>query len=181
MKDELIVELYLSRSENAIRETDVKYGKYLFSIAYHILNDHEDSKEAVNDTYLGAWKSIPPHRPTVLSAFLGKIARRVSINKWRSAVRIKRGGGEIPLALDELEECIPANYSVESEVDAKELAELLNDFLSTLSDTELKIFMRRYWYMEPVSEISRQLGYGESKVKTTLHRTRKKLMLRLKR
>ena len=106
MDDSVIVELYWTRSESAIAETSSKYGKYCYSIAYNILLSSEDADESVNDTYLGAWNSIPPHRPSTLSTFLGKITRRISIDRWRKRHAAKRGGGEVALALDELSECL---------------------------------------------------------------------------
>ena len=106
MEDIQIVDLYFARNEQAIKETAQKYGKYLFSIAYNILSSNRDSEEAVNDTYMGAWHSIPPHRPNRLSTYLGKITRRISLEKWKYFHAQKRGGGEVPLALEELSECL---------------------------------------------------------------------------
>ncbi|XBX10749.1 sigma factor (plasmid) [Enterocloster clostridioformis] len=122
MEDDSIVNLYWTRSENAISETSKKYGNYCYSIAYNILGNAEDADESVNDTYLDAWNNIPPHHPSILSTFLGKITRRISIDKWRSRNAKKRGGGEIVLVLDELSDCIPSNQNVEHEVEAAELA-----------------------------------------------------------
>jgi len=109
MEDNRIVDLYWTRNETAITETTSKYGKYCYAIAYNILYDKEDADESVNDTYLGAWNAMPPHRPSILQTFLGKITRRVSLKKWRDSHRDKRGGGEVFLALDELSECVPSN------------------------------------------------------------------------
>ncbi|MCD7848166.1 MAG: sigma-70 family RNA polymerase sigma factor [Oscillospiraceae bacterium] len=176
MDDNLIIDLYWARSEDAIGETDKKYGSYLGTIAYNILYSHEDSSEAVNDTYLRAWDSMPPERPNILSAYLGKITRRISLNKRRDQRAEKRGGGEINLVLDELSESIPSGFSVEQEVDAKALGETLNKFLGNLKETERDMFLRRYWYMDSVKDIAEMFGCGESKVKTTLFRIRKKLL-----
>ncbi len=110
MEDDHIIDLYWARSEDAITETSEKYGKYCYAIAYHILSNAEDAEESVNDTYLGAWRNMPPHRPSILSAFLGKITRRISIDKWRGRTADKRGGGEIVLALDELADCVPSGH-----------------------------------------------------------------------
>ena len=126
MEDGSIVNLYWARSENAISETSKKYGNYCYSIAYNILGNVEDADESVNDTYLDAWNNIPPHRPSILSTFLGKITRRISIDKWRGQTAEKRGSGEIVLVLDELSDCIPSNQSVEHEVEAAELAQLID-------------------------------------------------------
>lgn len=176
LDDNLIIDLYWARSEDAIGETDKKYGSYLGTIAYNILYSHEDSSEAVNDTYLRAWDSMPPERPNILSAYLGKITRRISLNKRRDQRAEKRGGGEINLVLDELSESIPSGFSVEQEVDAKALGETLNKFLGNLKETERDMFLRRYWYMDSVKDIAEMFGCGESKVKTTLFRIRKKLL-----
>ena len=102
MQDNQIVDLFWARNEQAIDATAKKYGRYCYRIAFNILNNQEDADESVNDTYMGAWKSMPPHCPSVLSTFLGKLNRRISLNKWRNQNRTKRGGGEVMLALDEL-------------------------------------------------------------------------------
>ncbi len=176
MEDSAIIELYWGRSENAIDETDKKYGGYLGTIAYNILYNREDAGEAVNDTYLKAWDSMPPQRPNILSAFLAKITRRISLNMRRAALAEKRGGGEIDLVLDELSESIPSGVSVEQELDAKVLTETLNTFLGSLKETERDMFMRRYWYMDSIKDIAGMFGCGESKVKTTLFRIRQRLI-----
>ena len=124
MEDNRIVDLYWARSEDAITETSEKYGKYCYSIAYNILSNAEDADESVNDTYLDAWHNMPPHRPSILSTFLGKITRRISIDKWRGRTADKRGGGEIVLALDELADCVPSDHSVEHEVEAAALEKI---------------------------------------------------------
>lgn len=175
MEDLQIVDLYFARNESAIDETQRKYGKYLFSIAYNILSSHRDSEEAVNDTYLGAWRSIPPHRPQRLSTYLGKITRRVSIEKWKFYHAQKRGGGEVALALEELEDCIPGGETPEQTIEMKELTARINCFLKMLPDTEQKVFLNRYWYLTPIKRIARDFGYSESKVKSMLSRTRGKL------
>jgi len=176
MDDSRIVDLYWARSDSAIPETAAKYGRYCQAIAWNILYSIEDAEEAVNDTYLGAWNSMPPHRPHVLSAFLAKITRRAALNKWRDRNRGKRGGGEVTLALDELEDCIPSSYDVEREVQAAELAEVINAFVTALPATERRVFVCRYWYLDPVSAICLQFGFSQEKVKTMLFRTRKKLL-----
>lgn len=144
MDDNRIVDLYWKRSEQAITETSMKYGKYCYAIAYNILYNNEDSEESVNDTYLAAWNSMPPKRPDILSAFLGKITRYISIDRWKNRMALKRGGGEITLVLEELEECVSAKMSVEEEYLKKELLEDINQFLADLPETERKVFMYRY-------------------------------------
>ena len=175
MNDQKIVELYWARSEAAIDETAKKYGKYCHRIAYNILFDDEDSKECVNDTYLNAWESIPPHRPNPLATFLGKITRNLSLNRYQRKNAAKRGGGQLPLVLDELYECIPAPGSEDQIIDDLLLAELINRFLSELSPESRRIFMRRYWYMSPIAEIAKSYSITQSKVKMSLLRSRNAL------
>lgn len=181
MEDMQIVDLFFARNEQAIDETAHKYGNYLFSIADHILSSNRDAEEAVNDTYLGAWKSIPPHRPDRLSTYLGKITRRCSLEKWKAMHAQKRGGGEVPLALEELSECIPAGETPEQTMELKELTQLLNTFIRTLAETEQRVFVCRYWYLMSVKTISRNFGFTESKIKSMLSRTRGKLKTYLER
>lgn len=176
MEDDSIVNLYWARSENAISETSKKYGNYCYSIAYSILGNVEDADESVNDTYLDAWNNIPPHRPSILSTFLGKITRRISIDKWRGRTAEKRGGGEIVLVLDELSDCIPSNQSVEREVEAAELSQLIDNFVMSLSPMERRVFICRYWYLDPIADIAQRFGFSQSKVKMMLHRQRKNLL-----
>lgn len=175
MDDKSIIDLYLDRSEQAISETSVKYGKYCFSIAFNNLSDKEDSEESVNDTYLAAWNNIPPRVPSILSTFLGKITRNISLNRWKSRRAYKRGGGEVPLALDELEECISTGESVEDTFEKKELLRSMNRFLDALPDTERNLFVCRYWYLDPIHDIAQRFGFTESKVTSMLHRIRGKL------
>ena len=175
MEDARIVELYWARSERAIDETSAKYGKYCYAIAHNILANAEDADESVNDTYLAAWNSIPPHRPAILSTFLGKIARRISIDKWRARSAEKRGGGELALALDELSECVPSDTNVEQIVEAEELGKAIDRFVMALPIMERRVFICRYWYLDPVASICHQFGFSQSKVKVMLHRTRKSL------
>lgn len=143
MDDRSMVDLYWARSERAIAETASKYGKYCYAIAFNILADAQDADESVNDTYLGAWNSMPPHRPSTLRTFLGKITRRISLKKWRDKTRDKRGGGEVAVALEELEECIPLVASVEQEVITSELSKMLNCFIAELPETERQVFICR--------------------------------------
>lgn len=175
MEDAKIVALYWARSENAIDETAAKYGRYCFAIANNILADAEDANESVNDTFLSAWNSIPPHRPAVLSTFLGKLTRRIAIDKWRARSAQKRGGGEIVLALDELSDCVPAAESVERRVEMAELIGRINCFVKALPAAERRVFVCRYWYLDPISVICRETGFSEGKVKMMLLRTRNHL------
>lgn len=179
MDDKQIVELYWQRNESAIDETASKYGPYCHSIAYNILDNDADAEESVNDTYLDAWNSMPPHRPSILATFLGKITRRISIDRWRKRSAEKRGGGQITVVLDELEECLTDGKSVEQEVEAKILSEVINSFVKSLPDTEQRVFLCRYWYMDSIETIAKEFGFSQSKVKSMLYRTREKLRARL--
>lgn len=181
MEDARIVDLFWARSENAISEASAKYGKYCYTIAYNVLANHEDADESVNDTYLDAWNNMPPHRPSILSTFLGKITRRISIDKWRSRTAEKRGGGKIVLALDELSDCVPSNHNVEHEVEAAELAKVIDNFVMSLPPMDRRVFICRYWYLDPISAISQQFGFSESKVKMMLYRQRQRLLSHLER
>lgn len=175
MDEKEIIDLYWARSERAIVETDQKYGKLCHRIAFNILANHQDSEECVNDTYLKAWSTMPPKRPQKLSAFLGKITRNLALNRYEKYTAEKRGGGEVPAALDELAECIPDHASVENVVENSILVDRLNAFLDGLPAELRKIFMRRYWEVCTVREIAQTYGISESKVKVSLFRTRSKL------
>lgn len=179
MEDKQIVELYFARSEDAIAQTDKKYGPYCYHIAYNILTNKEDAEESVSDTYMTAWKAIPPRRPNVLSAFLGKITRHISIDRWRARSAYKRGGGEIPLALEELENCVAGLQDVEMEYQRKELVRAYIRFLDVLPITERRVFLLRYWYLESIDDIANKFGFSQSKIKSMLHRTRIKLRQQL--
>lgn len=175
IEDREIVALFFKRDEAAIAETEKKYAGYCRSIAYNILYSKEDAEECVNDTWVNAWNSIPPHSPTVLSTYLGKLTRFISIKKWRDSRRQKRGGGEISLAYEELAECIESGADVADELETKELADSINSFLNELDETAQRIFVCRYWYFDSIASIGEQFGFSKSKVKSILYRTRKKL------
>lgn len=175
MNDSQIVELYWQRKESAIQETNVKYGAYCYSIANNILSCREDADECVNDTWLRAWKTMPPQKPGRLRLFLAKITRNLSFDKFKARNAEKRGNGEFPLVLDELESCIADIKDTEAEFSAKELGKSINRFLQTLSERECSIFLRRYFYAESVAEISIRYGLKDSNVQVILSRTRKKL------
>ena len=179
MNDKNIVDLYFNRDEEAITQTDKKYGRYCYSIAYNILTNKEDAEESVSDTYMTAWRAIPPRRPSVLSTFLGKITRHISIDRWRERSAYKRGGGEVTLALDELEDCVAGLQNVEMEYERKELIRAYVKFLDTLPITERRVFLCRYWYVDSIEAIAEKFGFSQSKVKTMLHRTRAKLRMQL--
>ena len=171
MEDEKIVALYWERNENAIRETEQKYGKYCYAIAYNILRSHEDSDECVNDTWRGAWSAMPPEKPTKLQSFLGRITRNISIDRYRYDGAQKRGA-EIESAIDEYWECIPnGDASIEDEY---LLRQAINGFLERLDARTRVIFMRRYWYSMSVKDIADGMRLSEGHVSVILHRTRSK-------
>lgn len=172
MEDYRIVDLYWARNETAITESDLKYGKMLKSLSYSLLSSREDAEECVNDTYLGAWNAMPTARPEFLGAFLSKITRRLSIDRWRHDHREKRGG---IAALEELNDCIPSESSVETEYENGRLARFLDSFLASLPQEKRVIFLRRYYFSQPLSLIARELGMSEAKIKTVLFRMREAL------
>ena len=169
MKDTEILDLYWARNECAITETQAAYGKYCYSIAFHILHGKEDSEECVNDTWMRAWNSIPPARPDRLSLFLGTITRNLSFDRWKQKNAKKWGSG------DELAECIPDVSTTEAVVEQRELERQINLFLGTLQEKDRNVFLRRYWYAEEYSEIAARYGMNLNTVKTTLFRVRGKL------
>ena len=175
MEDEQIVDLYWQRSDLAISETNQKYGRYCHRIAYNICGTDEDAEECVNDTWFRAWNLMPDQRPAVLSAFLGRITRNRAIDCIKAKNRLKRGGGEAVLALDELEECISAGTDPEKALEEKELQTAIGKFVSELPKTDKTIFILRYWHLAPIDEIAEKLHFSKGKIKSSLFRTRKKL------
>ncbi|MDO4520388.1 MAG: sigma-70 family RNA polymerase sigma factor [Erysipelotrichaceae bacterium] len=179
MEDFEIVELYWDRDENAITQTDRKYGKYCRKIAFSIVNDREDTEECVNDTYLQTWNSLPPQRPEKLSTYLGKICRNISINLYEKLTAEKRGGNETDACLDEISELVGGSSEVEEQLDLTVLTDLINKFLKRCEKQARTVFVQRYWYMMSVKEIARENRMSDSNVKMTLSRTREKLKLYL--
>ncbi|MBR5126419.1 MAG: sigma-70 family RNA polymerase sigma factor [Oscillospiraceae bacterium] len=175
MEDQQIVALYWQRNESAIRETETKYSGYLTKIAYNILADREDSRESVNDTYLAAWNSMPPHRPGVLSTYLGKLTRRISIDRFRYRTREKRKGSEYELSLTELGDCVSGGNTTEEAVNAKLLAESIEQFLRRQPEAHRNAFLGRYYFMDPMKEVAAYCGMTESKCKMILFRMRQNL------
>ena len=175
MEDERIVSLYWQRDESAIRETETKYSRYLTKIAYNILSDMEDSRESVNDTYLAAWNSIPPHRPGMLSTYLAKITRRISIDRFRYRTREKRKGSEYEISLTELGDCVSGGNTTEEAVNVKLLADAIGIFLRLQPEENRNAFICRYYYLDPIKEVAACCGMTESKCKTVLYRTRQAL------
>lgn len=175
LEDARIVQLYWDRDEQAIPATADKYGSYCTSIAKNILGSYEEAEECVNDTYLHAWNSMPPNRPSILATFLGKITRNLSLNRFKHNTADKRGGGELPVVLDELSELVSGNNGVEQEISRKELVKAIDAFLNTLSPEKRSIFICRYWYADSISRIARKHRLNEGAVSMTLNRLRLKL------
>lgn len=180
LDDSKILELYVIRSEKAINETADKYGHYCHSIADRILRNDQESEECVNDTYLNAWNSIPPHMPEKLSSFLGKITRNLALKVWEKKHALRRGNGQVNIALSELSECVDMNSSVESESDRRRILETLNAFIGSLPENKRTIFVQRYWYLMSIKEISKQTGHSQAKLKSMLFRIREDLRKTLK-
>lgn len=172
MEDQQIIDLYWQRNEDAIGRTEEKYGHYLTKIAYNILSDREDSRESVNDTYFAAWNSMPPHRPGVLSAYLAKLTRRISIDRFRYRTRDKRQGSEYALSLSELGECVSSGDTTQELVNAKLLADAIAVYLRLQSQQARTVFLARYYFLDSIRDISIRTGMSQGAVKSLLYRTR---------
>jgi len=175
MDDQKIIQLYWDRNEQAIPATAQKYGSYCTAIAGNILGSPEDTEECVNDTYLHVWNAIPPHRPRLLSAFLGTITRNLALKRHRQNTAEKRGGGQAALVLDELLGLVSDGNDVEQTLDRKELISAIDAFLARLSPLKRSIFVCRYWYFDSISQIAQRFGMTENHVSVTLTRLRRKL------
>lgn len=175
LSDGEIVSLFFERDEKALSAVSRKYGSYCSAIVQSILKNRQDTEECLNDTWFKAWESIPPAKPRNLGGFLAKIAKNISINRYNSSHTDKRGGGELPLVLDELEGCVADNSSVEQAYEHKVLVGAVNDFLRTLTRDKRDIFVLRYWYCVSVSDIAGRMGLSRGNVSTTLTRTRRAL------
>lgn len=174
MEDSKIISLFFERSEQAIQELDCKYGRAVRKTAANILDDRQDVEECVNDTYLKAWDSIPPHAPNPLAAYVCKISRNLAINRYHANNAEKRGSN-YGIILDEMEECIPSGVSIETELEAKELSAAINRFLSTLNPEDRFLFVRRYWYADSVTELAAITNSSVSRISVHLFRLREKL------
>ena len=175
MEDSRIIELYWKRSSDAITQSKEKYGSYCFAVANNILGNTEGSEECVNDTWFHAWNAMPPHRPDSLRMFFAKITRRVSFDRFKLLSAKKRGGGEIAAVLDELAECIAAETDIENELIAKELGESIRLFVRSLPARESDIFLRRYFFTEPIERIASRYGLTSNNTAVILSRTRSRL------
>lgn len=168
LSDEKIIELYWERNEKAIDETDRKYKKYLFSIAYNVLHEKLDCEECLNDTYLGAWNAIPPSRPNGLKAFLTTIARRVAIKRYHRNLKKSVIPSEMTVSLSELEDFIIGDEDIGSDFDADRLGNVLSGFVRSLSERRRFIFMSRYYFSEPIETIARELSLSRSMINKEL-------------
>ncbi len=175
MEDEAIYDLYWNRDEEAIHQTHLKYGAWCRGIALRILDIQEEAEECVSDTYLQVWNNIPPQRPNVFRAWLGRITRNLALTRYRRSHATKRGGGQTALALEELSECVSGRENAESQLENQEVAAVINRFLESLNPRQRTIFMRRYWHMASIGDIAKAYGMTESQVTSQLFRSRKKL------
>ncbi len=175
MEDREILALFFARSERALNETQAKYARYCRTVAGNILPDSRDAEEAVNDALLAAWRSIPPQEPQSLRTYLAKLTRRAALKRWRARDAQKRGGGQTEAALEELAGVLPGGTDPVQTAEAGLLAESLDRFLAALPETERQVFLRRYWFMDPIAAICARCGFSQSKVKSMLARTRARL------
>ena len=175
MDDSGIVKLYLDRSDDAISETNEKYGKYCHYIAYNVLRDEESARECVNDVYLCAWESIPPAKPENLRTYLGRITRNLALNRLEKESAVKRGEGRPPAPYDELDGLLADESARDDPAGDVALKDALDRFLSALPELTRRVFVRRYWYFCPIKEIAEEFGISQSKAAVTLFRTREKL------
>lgn len=179
MDDNHILDLLFDRNEDGLEHTRLKYGQRLLRSAMNILNNYQDAEECVNDTLLNAWNAIPPARPTMFGAFLAKISRNLAINKWKSSNASRRGGTDTTVLLGELEDCVPSTQGVESQYESKLVSQAINDCLATLNQSARIAFILRYFHGESMASVCARLNMSESKAKSLLHRTRKKMKAHL--
>lgn len=180
MNDEQIIALYFDRDEQAIQATADAYGNYCGKVAANILKNTEDVEEAVSDTWLRAWNTIPPQRPQYLRLFLGRITRNVSLTMWRAKTAQFRGSGEVSLALEELAECVSDGTNPEELLQTRELGQCVSRFLRTQPQKNRIIFLRRYFYLESSKQLAARFGMSDANVRMILSRTRKGLREYLK-
>ncbi|MBP3633656.1 MAG: sigma-70 family RNA polymerase sigma factor [Oscillospiraceae bacterium] len=175
MDDNAIVALYWARSEDAIEETNKKYGTYCWQVSYNILRNGHDADECVNDTWLRAWNALPPQRPSRLQAFLAKITRNLSLDRWEQSHTQKRGGGQTAILLSELSDCIPSSSSIDQTLSDQALSETICRWLRDQPQKSRVAFIRRYWYADSVHQVAKRIGLTESGTKSLLHRLRRNL------
>lgn len=174
MNDERIIELFFERSEQAIKELDVKYGRVCHTVSYNILNNRQDAEECVNDAYLGTWNAIPPAKPNPLLAFVCKIVRNISLKRYEHNTATKRNS-HYDVVLEELEDCLTSSTTIEEEIAERELTRIIESFLDSLSKENCVIFLRRYWFSDTYSDIAKQVGLTEKNISVRLTRIRKEL------
>lgn len=174
MEDAQIIQLYWDRDEQAIAQTRDKHGRFCRSVAWNVLRSEPDVEECLNDTWLRAWNAMPTDWPQALRAYLGRITRNLAISRYRAAHADKRGGGVLPCALEELGDCV-SDRSVEQTVEARELARLISAFVRALPPESGDLFVRRYWYLDSIEQLASRFHMSESRVKSNLFRTRKRL------
>jgi len=174
MEDKSIIELYFARNEQAINETSAKYGKLCYSIAHNILNNNEDTEECVNDTYLALWNTIPPAHPENLLPYIYKIVRNISFDKLDFSLREKRSKNNIVVSLSELEYVL-SDDGMRTDISTEELGHLISKFLKSQKEDTRNVFIRKYFFFDSISDISKRYSFTESKVKNMLYHTRKKL------
>ena len=179
MNDQAIVQKFWDRDEDAISETKKQYEAYCLYIANNVLQNAQDAEECLNDALYAAWKSIPPHRPENLKTYLGKLIREIAVNRWRANKRRKRIPSEITQSLDEIAEMVSGGDFAEG-LEQAELSREISRFLSSVDETKRNVFIRRYWYYDPIESICQRYGFGKSKVLMMLKRTRDDLARHLK-
>ncbi len=180
LSDDAIIDLYWQRDESAIAATDKKYRKYLYAIAYNIVHEHTESEDCLNDTYMRTWDKIPPTRPNILQAFLAKITRNTAVDSVRRSTASTRIPSELTVSLSELDECIYAQSATDSEAHLHEIIRILNEYLHTLSDRMVTIFICRYYYADTISRIAKIVGSSERTVQRDLSLMRRELRMKLK-
>lgn len=174
MEDEKIIEMFFERSEQSIRELDIKYGKVCRKLSYNIVNSRQDAEECVNDAYLGAWNAIPPVKPDPLLTYICKIVRNISLKIYYKKEAAKRNS-TYTIVMEEIEACIAGPDTVEAEIEAKELARIIESFLDTLTAENRVIFMRRYWFSDSCKDIAGFVGLSEKNISIQLTRIRQKM------
>lgn len=175
MEDRIIVDLFWQRSPEAIPEAQRRYGSYCAQVATNILGSPEDAEECVNDALWAAWNAIPPHRPGLLRTFLGKLTRNLALNRRKKALAGKRGSGQVPLILDELQEVVSGRSAVEDALAQKELTRAIDSWLDSLEEHKRILFVRRYWYCESLEDLAARAGKRTNSIAVTLHRLRESL------
>ena len=180
MEDTAIVDLYWQRSDRAISETDRKYGRYCHSIAFNFVRNNEDAEECVNDTYFALWNALPSQKPSIFSAFIGRITRNLALKKYEYISASKRNPAVVT-SFEELSDCVSGTDNVESEVESRQIENMISTFLWRQGEEKRNVFIRRYWYFDSIETICSSTGFSQSKVKSMLYEMRRKLRANLER